>query len=405
MNGKYIIIKYQGKIVSLLFQENRLIHANAEGEKGNLLGNIYIAKVKRVLKNIHAAFVEIEPGYPCFLSLDGIREPLLSNRPYDGRILPEDEIAVQVYKEASKTKTPTVSSSLSLDGKYCVISTGKPGVAFSSKLSEKVKRRIKTAIEQEDIPEKYGRGCGIVIRTNANCLTEDISPLTEEIRRLSEELQQIKEKVKCRTCYSILSENLPAYLTGLRDEYGGQYEEIVTDEPEIYERIVNYRMENPGFCLPNVRLYQDDRLQLYKLYSVRTRLREALSKKVWMKSGGYLIIEPTEALTVIDVNSGKMIAGKDMEKTYLNINLEAAKEIARQLSLRNISGIIIVDFISMRPEEHNQKLMSVFGNLLKKDPVRTKLIDITPLGLVEITRMKTSKPLWEQFDIREQSEK
>ncbi len=405
MNGKYIIIKYQGKIVSLLFQENRLIHANAEEEKGNLLGNIYIAKVKRVLKNIHAAFVEIEPGYPCFLSLDGIREPLLSNRPYDGRILPEDEIAVQVYKEASKTKTPTVSSSLSLDGKYCVISTGKPGVAFSSKLSEKVKRRIKTAIEQEDIPEKYGSGCGIVIRTNANCLTEDISPLTEEIRRLSEELQQIKEKVKCRTCYSILSENLPAYLTGLRDEYGGQYEEIVTDEPEIYERIVNYRMENPGFCLPNVRLYQDDRLQLYKLYSVRTRLREALSKKVWMKSGGYLIIEPTEALTVIDVNSGKMIAGKDMEKTYLNINLEAAKEIARQLSLRNISGIIIVDFISMRPEEHNQKLMSVFGNLLKKDPVRTKLIDITPLGLVEITRMKTSKPLWEQFDIREQSEK
>ena len=90
MNGKYIIIKYQGKIVSLLFQENRLIHANAEEEKGNLLGNIYIAKVKRVLKNIHAAFVEIEPGYPCFLSLDGIREPLLSNRPYDGRILPED---------------------------------------------------------------------------------------------------------------------------------------------------------------------------------------------------------------------------------------------------------------------------------------------------------------------------
>ena len=113
MNGKYIIIKYQGKIVSLLFQENRLIHANAEEEKGNLLGNIYIAKVKRVLKNIHAAFVEIEPGYPCFLSLDGIREPLLSNRPYDGRILPEDEIAVQVYKEASKTKTPTVSSFLS----------------------------------------------------------------------------------------------------------------------------------------------------------------------------------------------------------------------------------------------------------------------------------------------------
>ena len=142
---------------------------------------------------------------------------------------------------------------------------------------------------------------------------------------------------------------------------------------------------------------QDERLPLHKLYSVETRLQEALGKKVWLKSGGYLVIEPTEALTVIDVNTGKLASGKDMEQTWLRINMEAAEEIALQLALRNISGIIIVDFINMKPEEHNKKLMSHFGNLLKQDAVRTELMDITALGLVEITRMKTSKPLREQL--------
>lgn len=397
MSGKYIILKYHEKILSLLYHDNRLLHAKAEEEGGNVLGNIYIGKVKKVLKNIHAAFVEILPGHPCFLSLDGLKNPLLINRPYDGRILAEDEIVVQVYKEASKTKTPAVSASLSLEGKYCVLSTGKPGIAYSAKLSEKVKKRIGDALRQEKIPEEYGRKNGIIIRTNAKGLSEDISPLTEEIRHLSEELRRITDMSEFRTCYSVLFESPPAYLTGLRDEYEGQYEEIVTDEPEIYDRIMAYRTENPIFHLPGVRLYQDELLPLYKLYSVRTRLEEALNKKVWLKSGGYLIIEPTEAMTVIDVNSGKMITGKDEETTHLHINLEAAREIALQLALRNLSGIIIVDFINMRLKEHKQQLMAFFGDLLKKDPVKTKLMDITALGLVEITRMKTSRPLWEQL--------
>lgn len=397
MGGKYIILKYDGKILSLLYRGNRPVHVNVEGEEGNILGNIYIAKVKNILKNIHAAFVEIEPEFPCFLSLEGIKNPLLMNRSYDGRILAGDEIAVQVYKEAVKTKSPSVTCSLSLDGKYCVVSAGRPGMAYSAKLSEKVKKRIGDALEKEGVPQKYGKEMGIVIRTNAKNLSEDISPLTEELQRLSEELHRITDIAYHRTCYSVLLEKPPLYLTRIRDEYDGQYDEIVTDEKEIYDKILSYKEDHPSFGIPNVRLYRDERLPLYKLYSVETRLKEAMSKKVWLKSGGYLVIEHTEALTVIDVNTGKMIGGKDMEQTYLHINLEAAEEIALQLALRNISGIILVDFINMRSEEHNKKLMSVLGNLLKKDSVRTELVDITALGLVEITRMKTSKPLREQL--------
>ncbi len=397
MENKYLIIKYRGKILSLLFHGNRLVRARAEKENGNILGNIYVAKVKSILKNIHAAFVEIEPGYPCFLSLERIRKPLLMNRAYDGRVLAEDEILVQVYKEAAKTKSPAVTCSLSLDGRYCAVSMDRPGVAYSSKLSEKARRRIREALEKEGVLEEYEKKNGIVIRTNAKSLGEDISPLADEIRRFSAKLQEIMDMACHRTCYSVLHEAEPAYLTAIRDEYEGQCGEIVTDDPGIYEKIMAYREANPSFHMPEARLYQDERLPLHKLYSVETRLQEALGKKVWLKSGGYLVIEPTEALTVIDVNTGKLASGKDMEQTWLRINMEATEEIALQLALRNISGIIIVDFINMKPEEHNKKLMSHFGNLLKQDAVRTELMDITALGLVEITRMKTSKPLREQL--------
>ncbi len=397
MDRKYIILRHKHKILSLLYHGNRLLHARAEAEHGNLLGNMYIAKVKNVVKNINAAFVEIKPGCPCFLSLNGLKNPLITNRDYDGRVLDGDEILVQVYKEETKSKTPTVTCSLSLDGKYCVASARRLGVSYSAKLSDKVKKRIGDCLEQEGFLETYGREAGIIIRTNAKDLTEDLTPLKDEIRTLTGKLHHIMEIARHRTCYSVLFEQLPAYLTGIRDEYEGQYEEIVTDQPDIYETVLAYRKKNPSFPIPGVRLYQDEKVPLYKLYSVETRLKEALNKKVWLKSGGYLVIEHTEALTAIDVNTGKLTAGKDMEETYLRTNLEAAGEIAVQMALRNLSGMILVDFINMSREENNKRLMAFFGDLLKKDPVRTQLIDITALGLVEITRMKMSKPLQEQL--------
>lgn len=405
---KCIILRREDKILSLLYHGNRLLHADAAEETGSVLGNIYIAKVKHMAKNIHAAFVEIQPGLNCFLRLDdkaigkGKKKssPLLLNRPYDGRLLEGDELLVQVTKEASKGKPPAVTAAPSLHGRYCVVSSGQPGVAYSAKLSEKAKNRLSAALKAARIPmDDYAETAGIIIRTNAGELTEEISPLAAEIEQLSCRLKTILAAAEHRTCYSLLFENTASYLTNLRDMYQGQYEEIVTDDEEIFRRISAYRKENPGYHLPEVRYYEDQSYSLAKLYSVEIRLKEALNKKVWLKSGGYLIIEPTEALTVIDVNTGKNIAGKAAEETHFGINMEAAEEIALQLGLRNLSGIIIVDFINMQEEAHNRKLTAHLGDLLKKDTVKTQLVDITPLGLVEITRMKISRPLKEQLSI------
>ena len=143
--------------------------------------------------------------------------------------------------------------------------------------------------------------------------------------------------------------------------------------------------------------YEDALLPLYKLYSVEARLSEALDRKVWLKSGGYLVIDRTEALTCIDVNSGKYVGKKSGDESYFHINLEAAEEIAVQLRLRNLSGIIIIDFINMKAKEKNRQLMNSLKKFLDKDPVRTSVVDMTPLGLVEVTRKKEKKSLWEQL--------
>ncbi len=402
-DNKCLILKYEGKILWLLYRNNRLVQIKAEEEdiKDSILGNIYVAKVKNVVKNIQAAFVEIAPGYHCFLGLNDLKTPLLINRKYDGRILAGDEIIVQVHKEAVKTKPPAVTCHLSLDGKYCAVSNGRPGLAFSSKLSAKVKQRIKEQLYDMEAfsfsIEDYSRNFGIVIRTNAKELGSDMLPLAEEIRQFTGKLKEIIHNGFHRTCYSLLLKKPAGYLAGLRDLHDGQCDEIVTDEAEIYEQIMDYAKEHPMFQFPPVRLYEDKQLPLYKLYSVESGLKEALGRKVWLKSGGYLIIEPTEALTVIDVNTGKITSSKTVAENHFQTNMEAAREIALQMTLRNLSGIIIVDFINMESEEHRKELMAHFGNLLKQDPVRTTLVDITALGLVEITRMKISKPLSEQL--------
>ncbi len=171
--------------------------------------------------------------------------------------------------------------------------------------------------------------------------------------------------------------------------------EIVTDQVSMQEPLERYCREHELDVV--VRLYQDKVLPLSVLYSVESKLETALASRVWLKSGGYLIIEPTEALTVIDVNTGKYEAGKDPQETYRRINLEAAEEVAIQLVLRNLSGIIIVDFINMQSASYNRELLNHLKALVQKDKVQTHVVDMTPLGLVEITRKKISKPLREQF--------
>ena len=202
----------------------------------------------------------------------------------------------------------------------------------------------------------------------------------------------IRDTYRHRTCYSCFYQPEPEIIRLIKNIPLDSYDEIVTDLPDLYDILIK------AFSDKSVRLYQDEMLTLSKLYSIETHLKEALAKKVWLSCGGYLVIEPTEAMVVIDVNSGKSIGkGKESRDYCLKVNLEAAKEVARQLRLRNYSGMIMVDFINMEEDVDNQTLMETLDRILQEDKVRTRLVDMTPLGIVEITRKKVSKPLFDFF--------
>ncbi|MDE6607998.1 MAG: ribonuclease E/G [Lachnospiraceae bacterium] len=398
--GKLLLTPYQNKILSLLFKDNRLLSANAFLPEGSLLNNIYIGKVTNIVKNIDAAFVETCPGQICFLPLKECQNAVWVNRSFNEKLVVGDEIIVQVVKEAVKTKQPVLSANLAFTGTYCVVTTGKRHIGFSSKLTEELKTDLKKyigGIRTSLNREKFG----YVLRTNCRELHGNYEPLKKELETLTAKAEDILDTAMYKTCYSRLFAAPVPYLSQLQSLYRSEYDEIITDDKEIYETLCNFRSseenkDENGFS-KKIRLYEDAMLPLQKLYCVETRLSEALSKNVWLKSGGYLVIEPTEALTVIDVNTGKSIGKKNVWEHYFKINMEAAEEIALQLRLRNISGMILVDFINMQSKEQDEVLVQKLRTLLKEDSVKTDVIDITGLGLVEITRKKKDKPLWEQL--------
>nr|WP_304955950.1 ribonuclease E/G [uncultured Acetatifactor sp.] len=474
---KLLFTSYHGQRCALSIQDNRLAEASFFPKIPSKIGSIYIGKVKNVVNNINACFVEIEKGELCFLSLkeNTVLQPL--NRIADGRILEGDDILVQVIRDAQKSKRASVTTQISLSNDYFVLSMGSKKVCYSTKLSRKQKERLnhflleagilnmeqehsmeeRHSIEQmHSMEEKHTREksgylaqeCQVLLsdacltRLKSEGLDMDsfILPSTGMIVRTKTEESESKEELlthfydltaqyirllyvaRYRSCFSCLKradteiETVLQQFAGYRDRAAEDLTadvpcycdaknpewEIITDQESSYEQLMQYKREN-ALEIP-IRLYQDSMLSLSALYAVEGKMRTALDRRVWLKSGGYLVIEPTEALTVIDVNSGKCEDGKNPQDTYRRINLEAAREAAFQLRLRNLSGIIIVDFINMRSSSDNSQLLHVLKSLVKQDKVLTTVIDMTPLGLVEITRKKISKPLWEQLQFSDKKQ-
>lgn len=422
MSSALLIIERNEQILSLLYQENRLVQVKAHNKREEKasslpLGAIFIGKVKNVVPAIDAAFVEVCNGKMGFLPMKQVKNPIIVNRKYDGRIVAGDEILVQIEKEGIKTKDPGLTCNLSFTGKYVVLTIGKHGVGFSSKLDNKTKSFWKQQLEEWKIEEILQKeNAGMVVRTNVAGLTsgnvelqkdrgeadagkqkndsgEGITLFQEEFQQLLEQKNKVLSTVSYRTCFSCLFQSVEGYLEDIRNTYEDSFDKIVTNNAGIYQRI---KEEFPA--LKNVELYENSRISLEKLYSVETRLQEALSERVWLKSGAYLIIQQTEALTVIDVNSGKIQKKNPKDDIYFEINKEAAGEIALQLKLRNLSGIIIIDFISQNTKEQDEELLFYLSRLVKKDSVKTNVIDMTPLGLVEVTRKKIHKSLKEQLN-------
>ena len=321
--------------------------------------------------------------------LENFKTPIFTKKIGKKPLCIGDELLVQVEREAIKTKDPYLSTNLNFSGEYLVLTSGDKKVGVAAKLDKETRKRLKELLELHK-KDEYG----VIVRTNANSASD--SEILQELEGLEKDFFHLKETAIHKTCYSLLYQPPKGISKILQDLRLNTLEEIVTDDHSFYEIISSEFDKNENFT-GKIRYYEDALLPLYKLYSIESEIRNALRKKVWLKSGAYLIIEPTEALTVIDVNSGKNVTKKKSEESFLKINLEAAKEIARQLRIRNISGVCIVDFISMESKESNETLMHEFRMELKKDPVGVQLVDITKLGLVELTRKKIKKSLKEQF--------
>ena len=387
--------------VAALSEEERIVEIRLESDQEkSIFGNIYTGQVENIASNIQAAFVQIEPGKRCYYPLAEAQRAVFSaGRKGNGPLRPGDELLVQVSRDAMKGKLPALTSNLNFTGRYLVLTTGDKKFGLSSKLAQEDRHRLSGWLKEE--AERPDKEFGIIVRTNAADASKE--EILKELEWLKGRYHKAVVQGRNRTCFSLVLETEPFYVAAVRDAYGRDLDEIITDVPEIREMILGYLEEISPELKEKLRFYQDKLLPLYKLYRVETALDAIQKEKVWLNSGGFLVIQQTEAFVSIDVNSGKYTGKKKMEETFRKINLEAAVEISRQLRLRNLSGIILIDFINMENPDHRDELFHVLQKLLRKDPIKSRAIDITPLHILEMTRKKVRRPVIE--DIRELTKK
>lgn len=387
--------------VAALSEEERIVEIRLESDQEkSIFGNIYTGQVENIASNIQAAFVQIEPGKRCYYPLAEAQRAVFSaGRKGNGPLRPGDELLVQVSRDAMKGKLPALTSNLNFTGRYLVLTTGDKKFGLSSKLAQEDRHRLSGWLKEE--AERPDKEFGIIVRTNAADASKE--EILKELEWLKGRYHKAVVQGRNRTCFSLVLETEPFYVAAVRDAYGRDLDEIITDVPEIREMILGYLEEISPELKEKLRFYQDKLLPLYKLYRVETALDAIQKEKVWLNSGGFLVIQQTEAFVSIDVNSGKYTGKKKMEETFRKINLEAAVEISRQLRLRNLSGIILIDFINMENPDHREELFHVLQKLLRKDLIKSRAIDITPLHILEMTRKKVRRPVIE--DIRELTKK
>ena len=394
---RIISTKIKGRLVSALVENFDIkefkISENIEGEVYFNIGDIIVGRVENIVNNINACFVEIFPGIQAYLPLSGDIDIVYANGKPGGTPAINDLILVQIAKLPTKTKSYSLTTDFTFIGKYAVLKPGMDRVHLSAKFKEEdnfaeIKSRF-MPLGERFVTET---GSGAIIRKSAKNLSD--KELENELYDLYVKFVSIINHGRHGVKYERIFKEIPEYLSLIRDNCA-DIEKIMTDDRETYEEYKEYLRTFSENELDKLFLYKDDMMSLSALYSVNTILEKALAKKVWLKSGAYIVIEYTEALTIIDVNSGKAIAGKSTNvETFMKINIEAAREIADQLRLRNISGIIIIDFIEI-PKSKEKELINAMEKFLKEDSTKSNVADITKLGLMELTRRRTGKPVHE----------
>lgn len=392
--NKRLIVPYRDGVLTAVCEGDRvnLFEWERRGQ-ASLIGNIYVGLVKKIVPSIQAAFVEVADGQNGYYSLEENRHHFFLDQGKHDRVKEGDLLLVQVERDPVKTKLMVLTARINLTGRYTVLTCGHPGLAFSSKLKGVGTQDFKDCV-REQLNRFPTDQYGLIVRTNAAGVKPE--QIVSEANALLAQMEKMLREAKCRTAGSLMMKAAPTWIQGVRDAKDDELEEVVCEGKAQYEELITFVKLVCPDLESRIRLYDDD-YALMKLYRLESALEEALSERVWLKSGGFLVIQPTEALTVIDVNSGKSVGKKTTEETFYHLNLEAAREIAHQIRLRNLSGIIIVDFIDMDEEEHKLSLMAELRRLLESDQVKTNVVDMTPLGLVEITRKRARRPLAEQF--------
>lgn len=354
-------------------------------DANNIVGNIYVGIVSDVLKNINAAFIGFDKGLKGYYLIND-NKPLYLNNKNTDKICQGDRILVQVSSDKVKTKDYTLTSNITFTGKYVVLTVGKTGINISRKISDNnLRKQIKEHFSCFQ-NEEYG----FIIRTGCNL--ETLADAKKEASAFVENWIALKEKAMHITAGAIVSKTDSDIVSLSLENYHKDIDEIITDDKEILDALLsNEILAQSGI----VRFYEDTGFSLSKMYNLDKIISGALSKKVWLKSGAYLVLEPTEALHVIDVNTGKADLKGNREDVFLKINLEAARAIALEIRKRNLSGIIIIDFINMKNEENNKLILEEMKRLVSTDYVTTTVVGLTNLGLMEITRKRIKKPLSE----------
>ena len=350
-------------------------------QKKSIVGNIYAAKVEHVIKN-QGAFLRLSPEHKAYLPLSKKFFPLYLH--HSGKsVFPAagDWLFVQVIKDAMGSKDAMCDTHLRFHSENAVLTLGKWGNGISKKISPQRREELAALLE-----EYKSREFSLILRTSAQSVEGEA--LKKELADLVEYSVNFTKRNQHKMGGTLLLESDDLLVELLRS-FSKEAGKIVTDLPETYEKLREIlKMSLFSHLSDKLSLYDDPSYSMWKLYGIKYQLEGALRTKVWMKSGASLVIESTEAMTVIDVNSAKHQGKPSLSNDFLEINIEAAKEIARQFRLRNLSGIIVVDFISMKRKEDEAALLSAFRAAVAADERKVTVHDVTELGLVEVTREK-----------------
>jgi ribonuclease E len=397
ITDKLMVITEHGERDQIaVLEENTLVqHYVTRRGSHSMVGNVYLGRIQNVLPGMEAAFVDIGRGRNGVLyagevnyspeDLDGGRPPRIEKVLKSGQA-----VMVQVTKDPMGGKGARLTAQISLPGRFLVLAPDQDVSGISRRLSDDARKRLKSILNKVK-PKQHG----VIVRTAAEGASEE--EITHDLERLIALWEQIQKTAKKVKAPDVLYEEPELTVRVVRDLFTDEeFRELVTDSDRVHDKVMEYVRDVAPDLASKVTLHRGP-LSAFEEHRIVEQIHKALDRKVWLPSGGYLIIEQTEAMTIVDVNTGKAVGKTNLEETVLTTNLEAAREVARQLRLRDIGGIIVIDFIDLLLEQNKRKVEETMREALAIDKTRSQVFEIGPLGIMQITRKRVSGGLVDSF--------